>query len=263
MASKYCNYIQHRRLRPRLQATATLSDSGLEQDIKKLVAFVVPYAFLCSLLNCFYYWHLVDINPFDFIAFQGLLTYSAPFFVTAGFSLIPVWLLESWFPRKDPLPECKPERQRAFRLISFIGLVILLLSAALASTRFGFTHPDIYFGILAALVCVASALSPGLVGTLFVSRQAAVAASLVALCFPVVVLSQATRQAAGVLDATDYLFIQASNLRDLGGYQSTQQLVYYGKLSDFLFFRVNASLVAFPIAAFKQLEFKRYQKIKR
>lgn len=232
----------------------------MEQDIKKLAAFIVPYSFLCSVLSVYVYWSFIDINAFDFIALQDILVHAAPFLASALVPLFPVVLLESLFPTHKRLATSEAVEDVVLKSYICLAAAAYVVVFILATTKYGRLYPYGYSVIFCVLIAPAIKLGGAeLVRRSFQNLWAACAATLIFLCFPVLVIGMVADKATGIFDRADYTYVRASNLADLGKYHPAQELIYYGKLGNYLFFQEGSSVTAIPITAFKQLEFKRYQ----
>ncbi len=234
----------------------------MDQDVKKFAAIVLPYAMLCSAISGFFYWNFVNINLFDFISLDAVLTHSVPSIIMSALMIVPVWLLGFWTPQKDRFPTEAKERTIFFQTVAFFSIALNAIAIVVASSPIAYRYPGIFVFLTCALFPCAVKLSRAPLITGFFSSQApALAVTLILACLPSAMLWSAAERASQILSGNEYNYIEATNLKDISGFSSAQRLVYYGKLGDFLFFRINDSIIAFSSDSFTYLEFKHQGKL--
>lgn len=227
----------------------------MEQDVKRLFAFTLPYAFLCSTMSTYFQWRFVGVNAFDFISTSEVITSAVPTLVLTSFFLIPLWVCELFWPWKYQSPKDETEQRKYFRFALVCSVVLNGVALGLAASNL-YMYPVVYVGLTTALFPVALRLSraPNIVEH-FSSRGAALALVIVVVCLPSAMLTSAAIQVSGIEEGPDAVLIDLSGLDEKNRIQSTLKPFYMGRLGSFLFLRVDGSTVGVPIESFKVLKF--------
>ena len=111
------------------------------------------------------------------------------------------------------------------------------------------------------LLACASILGSTSVLNKFLNTRAAVRAVLFVLCAaPTAALYAAAQRAHSIFLATDYTYVEAQSLKELDHHLPETRLVYYGRLGDYFFFRINESVKGYSADAFRYLEFSHSRK---
>jgi hypothetical protein len=230
-------------------------EPSMEQDVKRLFAITLPYAFLCSTMSTYFQWRFVGVSAFDFISTSEVITSAVPTLVLTAFFLIPLWVCELFWPREYQSPNDETEQMKYFRFALVCCVVLNGIALGLATSNI-YMYPVVYIGLTTALFPVATRLSraPNIVEH-FSSRGPTLALVIVVGCLPSAMLASAAMQVSGIEEGPDAVLIDLSGLEDKNVIQGAQKPFYVGRLGSFLFLRVDGSTVGVPIESFKALKF--------
>lgn len=235
----------------------------MEKDFTRFVGIAVPTAFLCSILYSWLYWGAVNIDPFEFISLEDIVTRSIPVLLISTLALAPTALLNLWSKKKaDPVPSDADLRAMARFMVTVVVAVWIL--AFLCIVYLSHT-PNWIFTFATGLMAIAG-ISLGSILTwkkFFNVKPIGQAVGLFLAALPVFMMANAREDANDILQNRNAKYVESRNLKDFQQSDENRRMLYYGKLGDWIFFVVEGELRGYSGDSFKQLIFKREARKKK
>jgi len=221
--------------------------------MKNLAGIVVPYSFMCALLNLYYYWKPFGVQPFEFISFGEVLAYTMPFLMMAAFMLVPVFVFEYLWPRNYPQEGTDDSNNGYVKFLA--GIVLLLNIAVVLLAEIDYWSAPIIIGLICGMLPIAFRLSSLKQSLEFLpSRAARMFLFLVLCCMPATSILHALMTRTDITHRTNYLTISGT---DISSGEEVGNLVYIGRLGNYLFLLREKNTVAYRLDSLKKLELKK------